>query len=123
MKNIRTVTVRLADLADRLGFEVSDALWPYIARKVAVGEVRLNEERASLTYPEYIPVDQMVEDVLEAMSDGRIEARPCSACGEVKDINKDDGIFGDPANLGRFVCGLCADQLSAREFHDRFLAQ
>ena len=122
MKNLRNVTVKLTDLADNLGYEVSDAFWPFIARRIAGGEIRLDEVRGTLTYPEYIPVDQMVEDVLEAMSDGRIEARPCSACGEVKDINKEDGIFGDPANLERFVCGLCADQLSAREFHDRFLA-
>ena len=121
MKNIRNVTVKLGDLADKLGFEVSETLWPFIARRIAGGEVRLDEERWTLTYPEYIPVDQMVADVLEAMSDGRIEARSCGSCGEFHDINKDDGIFGDQRNLELYVCGLCADRMSAREFYDKHL--
>ena len=121
MKNIRNVTIKLTDLADRLGFEVSAALWPFIARRIAGGEVRLDEERWTLSYPEYIPVDQMVEDVLEAMADGRIEARSCASCSEFHDINKDDGIFGDQRNLEGYVCGLCADRMSAREFYDKHL--
>ena len=70
---------------------------------------------------EWVPVDTMVEDGLEAMSDGRIEVRPCGACGEVCDINENDGIFGDPRNLERFVCRDCADRLSAREFYEKHL--
>jgi hypothetical protein len=121
VRNIRTVTVRLQDLADELGFEVSDSLWPFVADRIAGGEVRLDVARQTLSYPEYVPVDQMVADVLEAMSDGRIEARACAVCAEVVDLNRDDGIFGDPENLERFVCSRCADTLSAREFYEKHL--
>jgi hypothetical protein len=121
VKNIRNVTVRLKDLADNLGFEVSDTLWPFIAARLAGGEVRLDAESQALTYPDYIPVDQMVRDVLDAMSDGRIEARACAACAEVVDMNKEEGIFGDPESLERFICSRCADTMSAREFYEKHL--
>jgi hypothetical protein len=121
MRNVRPVTVRLTELADRLGYEVSEELWPFIADRIAQGEVRYDRAAGTLSYPDFVPVDQLVADVLEAMADGRIEARPCVSCGTVCDLNQDQGIFGDLERMERFVCSVCADRLSAREFYERYL--
>ncbi len=37
------------------------------------------------------------------------------------EADKDDGIFGDPRNLQHYLCGLCADRMSAREFYEKHL--
>ena len=100
---------------------MSDVLWPFLGRRLAGREIRHDAEKGTLTYPDYVPVDQMVADLLEAMADGRIEIRTCASCGEIRDINEEDGIFGDQENLERFVCGDCADRMSAREFYEKHL--
>jgi hypothetical protein len=118
MRNVGDITVPVSELGPRLGYEVEPKVWPLVLSRIAGGPVVWDRARGTLTYPEYVPIDRMIADVLDQIADGRITPLLCEACGEIVDMGADDGIFGDVENLEGYVCGTCADTLTARRFYE-----
>ncbi len=121
MRSLGNVSLRTSELGPRLGYEVEPKLWPLVLDRISGGVVVWDRARGTLSFPEYVPVDRMIADVLDQIADGRITPLICESCGDFVDMNADDGIFGDTENLEGYLCGTCADTLTARQFYDTHL--
>ena len=42
-------------------------------------------------------------------------------CSGYFDLNRSEGIFGDPEELEQFICMPCAETMSAREYYETFV--
>ena len=119
MKNIHTLTKDIGELNVALDTHFDTPFWSFIFSKIGYNEITFNAEEGTVTYPEFIPLEDMVRDVLDRVD--QEQTIVCAACRCVFDLNEEDGIFGDPEKLARFLCRRCSEEISARDFYYKYL--
>lgn len=119
MKNIQNRTTDIGELNVALGKEFDTPFWSLIFSKIGYNEIVFDAEEGTVTYPDFIPIEDMIRDVLDRLDEEQTIA--CEVCRQVFDINEEDGIFGDPQRLKRFLCRRCSEVTSARDFYYRYL--
>ena len=75
----------------------------------------------TIRYPSFVPFKQLAEEWIEGIEQGLYDVRQCVRCAGYFDVGKADGIFADPAEMEGFLCGSCADSITAREFFEKYL--
>ena len=68
-----------------------------------------------------MPFAQLAKDFIEGVDQGLHDLRRCLKCDGTFDLGKDEGIFARPSDMEGFVCAKCAESMTAREFHDKFM--
>lgn len=119
MKNIDNATRNIGELNVALNTTFDTRYWCFIFKKIGYNEVLFDADKGTVTYPEFIPLEDMIRDVLEELD--RDQTLVCIACDQVFDMNEEEGIFGDLENLDRFLCRNCSEGISAREFYFKYL--
>ena len=85
----------------------------FLIAQVNYNEVTFDQATEQIVFAEYIPLTGLLNEVIEKVTQGTIAATQCAACQRYADMNKEDGIFGDTANLERFyLSGMRPDALS-----------
>lgn len=115
MKRIQDRSETYAELGARFGREPTRGFWQFVLVRVQMREIQIGEE--GIRYPEYIPLEEVVQEILRAIDAEEIFLRPCIQCGEYHDLNEAEGIFGNFEALERFLCRDCAETMSAWEFY------
>jgi hypothetical protein len=120
-KELKTTRWSVDEANAHLGRSLDGDYWRFLIRQVGYREVTFDPQGQAIEFPEYVPLQTLLEEVLERLDRGEIAASQCQVCGTYWDINTDDGIFGDTRNLERFICRPCAERLSAWDFFQRYL--
>jgi len=121
MKQIRTAHIDVLE-ADRLaGRQLGRGLWALVLGKLHNSEIRMDPQTGVIHYPEFIPFEELVRDVLRRIDAGEITPRTCRSCRGTFDVNEEEGIFGDLDALENFLCRPCSETVTAREFYEKYL--
>ena len=123
MKAIKTTVWTVLEANQRLKTDYSSAYWAFLIRMLNYQEVKFDATEGKISFFDYIPLTELLNEVGKQIKDSTITPQICRVCSEYFDINKEDGIFGDPANLERFICKTCAKKLSALDFYMHHLVQ
>ena len=122
MRNIRDKSLTWSALNQRFGRSDPVGFWEILATRIGMSDVRWAKDRQAIVFPEYIPVETIVADLLQEVDRGNMRLAPCAVCGQWHDGIRDPGIYSDPAGKGGFICRACAGKMSAWEFyHDHLL--
>ena len=121
MKDLRTASWDVAEANQRLQQDFTAQYWAFLIAQVNYNEVTFDQATEQIVFAEYIPLTGLLDEVLEKIGQGTIALTQCTACQRYADMNKEDGIFGDAANLERFICQECAQTLSAWDFYHQYL--
>ena len=119
MKNIRNRNTDIGELNVALGTEFDTAYWKFLFARIGYNEIVFDAEKGTVTYPEFVPLEDMIRDVLENLD--REQTVTCVVCRGIFDLNEEEGIFGDPERLDRFLCRRCSEATSARDFYFKYL--
>ncbi len=92
--------------------------WEFLIKQINYKEIRFENSR--ITFPPFIPFVEVVKEILQEIEEG-METACCRVCQKYFNIDQEDGIFGDPQNLDRFICKACSLTLSARDFYEKYL--
>jgi hypothetical protein len=119
MKHIRNCTRDIGELNVALHTTFDTSYWQLVFSRISYDEVVFDAEKGTVTYPEFIPLEDMIRDVAQALE--QEQTATCVACRRLFLLNEEDGIFGDPENLSQFLCKACSETISAREFYYKYL--
>ncbi len=120
MKNVRNITKNVAELNVALRRSYDLGYWSFIFDKVGYKEIVFDQSTGEVSYPEFVPLEELVENLLEGLD--AIPTATCAVCRAHFDLNEEEGIFGDPERLEKFICRQCSETLSAREFYFKYLS-
>ena len=121
MKKLQTTSWDIAEANQRLQQDLSAQYWAFLVSQINYDEVYFDQEHGQIVFAEYIPLTGLLEEVLAKIAQGAIAVTKCAVCQRYADMNTEEGIFGDSANLERFVCQACAQKLSAWDFYHQYL--
>ena len=93
--------------------------WLFILKQTHYPEIYFDTQEEKIVCPGFIPFADLATEVINDLDMGTV--RRCQTCEKVFDINKEEGIFGNPANLDHFICQTCAEAMSAKTFFDKHL--
>ena len=117
MRNIRDKVIDVSQLNERFQREETPAFWSFVVAQIGYEEVKFLADRQGVQYPEFIPVEEMIGDVLKDLAKGRFRPEACRLCKRTFDAIKAPGIFANRGEKTGFICGDCAKKLSAWEFY------
>ncbi|MFQ5560422.1 MAG: hypothetical protein ACE5FU_07550 [Nitrospinota bacterium] len=121
MKEIRMERWNLEEANTRIGKNFDEKYWRFLVTQIVqYPEISFSSTKG-IESPSYIPLKEVILEILGEIDGGSIDVESCEVCKEYFDINKEDGIFGDPSALKNFICQSCSLKLSAKEFFDTFL--
>lgn len=123
MKAINTTVWTVLEANQRLKTDYSSAYWAFLIRMLNCQEVKFDVTEGKISFSNYIPLTELLNEVGKQIQDSTIVPQICRVCSEYFDINREDGIFGNPANLEGFICKTCAEKLSALDFYMHHLVQ
>ncbi|MBF0383038.1 MAG: hypothetical protein HQL69_18610 [Magnetococcales bacterium] len=95
--------------------------WLFIIQNMNYPEIKYDPDSGQITSPGFIPFKDLALEVIQDLEGKKDEVKECLVCTQYFDINKEDGIFGDPENLDGFICGGCSMQISAKEFYEKYM--
>ncbi len=119
MKRIQDRFESYSDLGARFGRDPTRGFWQFVLVRLHMRDIQIGEE--GIRYPEYVPLEEIVQEVLRGIDAEEILLRPCCRCGEYHDLNDAEGIFGNFEALERFICRHCAEEMSAWDFYQDYL--
>lgn len=119
MKNVHNRTRNLGELNLDLGVTFNTDYWAFIFARVGYPEIVFDAASAVVTYPEFVPLEDLLRDVIRGLDRDQVVA--CEECRGLFDIGEEDGIFGDPEKLEGFLCRRCSETTSARDFYYKHL--
>lgn len=99
--------------------EFDKELWRLIVGRMDYEEIIFDRENEEIVAPDFIPFADLAMEVIAEMDPASIHR--CQVCSQIFDINKEDGIFGDPTNLDHFLCQSCSESMSAKTFFNKHL--
>lgn len=121
VKTLKTLAWDINEANQRLEQDFSPEYWAFLIGQIHYQEVTFEKAAQQIIFAEYIPLKNLVGEVLTRISRGAIAVTRCQVCQRYCDMNKEDGIFGDSHNLERFICKGCARTLSAWDFYHQHL--
>lgn len=122
-REIRDVRLTVAQANEELGVDMEPAFWEALVGMLSYPDVSYDPKTQTIRYPEFVPFGQLAKEWIEGIEQGIYDVRRCVRCAGYFDLSRADGIFTDPEERTGFLCGSCADSITAREFHDRYLAR
>jgi len=120
MKRIQRETVTVAQANEILGVDMEPAFWEALVRIIAYPELEYAAGAQEISFPNYIPFQELAREWIEGIEQGIHDIRLCEICAVYFDVDQTDGIFGNAEELTEFICAPCADRMTAREYYDRF---
>ena len=122
MKRIQRETVTVAQANEILGVDMEPAFWEALVRIIAYPELEYAVGAQEISFPNYIPFQELAREWIEGIESGIYDVRLCEHCAKYFDLNETDGIFARPDELEGFICMPCAEKMSAREFFEQYLS-
>lgn len=110
------------ELGTRLGASIDRARLVFLIRRLAYPEVRVQSEGEAVSFPGFVPLADLLAEVLADIDRGAVAVQRCRVCTQDFDIDTEEGVFGDYNELTRFICRGCAESLSAWAFCQQHLA-
>ena len=102
-----------------VGRNFDKEFWQFILQQINYDEIFLDTQKEEIACPGFIPFADLAIELIDDLDSSAIHR--CQICAKVFDINKEDGIFGDPENLDHFICQSCSETLSAKSFYNKYL--
>ncbi len=112
-------TIQEANAIVQQAFEAG--YWRFIIQNMDYPEIELDPEGERIRCPGFIPFKELALEVIDDLAKKKDDIKRCRACEHYFDINREDGIFGDPQNFERFICQGCAESMSAKVFFEKHL--
>jgi hypothetical protein len=119
MPNLPIKKLSIEEANHSLQVDFDQNYWKFLVKQINYREIHF--EQGAIVFPPFIPFEEVVKEILQEIKDGEIETACCQVCQSYFNINQEDGIFGDPQNLDRFICKDCSLKISAREFYENHL--
>jgi len=95
--------------------------WIFIIQSLNYPEITYDKNSDQITCPGFIPFRELALEVIDDLQQKRGDIKECEICHGYFDINSEEGIFGDPGRLEKFICNGCSCKISGRDFYDKFL--
>jgi hypothetical protein len=95
--------------------------WGALVRMIAYPELRFDPATNVVTYPSYVPFEQMAREWIEGIEQGLHDVRACEACRGYFEVGREPGIFAHPSEMRGFICMACAEGMTAREFYEKHM--
>ncbi len=119
MREIGSKTTTIGELNVALDRTFDTGYWTFLFARIAYPEIVFNPATGDVTYPEFVPLEDLVRDAVDGL--GASEIVTCAVCRRYFALDEEDGIFGDPVRLERFICRACSESLSARDYYRNYL--
>lgn len=121
MKNVKEESLSVSAANQALTVNLEARMWKFIVRTINYPELRFDSTTDSICFMSYIPFTTLAKEWIAGNTEGLYDVRKCEDCGEYFDVNKTDGIYGNPGDLEEFICFPCAERMTAREYYERFI--
>ncbi len=120
-KNVKEESLSVSAANQALTVNLEARMWKFIVRTINYPELRFDSTTDSICFMSYIPFTTLAKEWIAGNTEGLYDVRKCEDCGEYFDVNKTDGIYGNPGDLEEFICFPCAERMTAREYYERFI--
>ena len=121
MRNIKDEVLTIAQANDELGVEMEPSFWETLVSMLSYPDVTYDAASQTIRYPSFVPFKQLASEWIEGIEQGIYDVRQCVRCAGYFDMGKADGIFTEPVETEGFLCGRCADSITAREYFEKYL--
>ncbi len=122
MRQIRTEKLPGAEANRLLKVAMEPGFWESLVRLIAYPELRYDPATQTLSFPSYVPFEQLARDWIEGIEQGLNDVRQCQHCRHYFDVGRDPGIYAEPKEARGFVCMKCAESMTAREFYEKYMS-
>jgi len=122
LKNIKTISWKITEANEQVEQELDEKYWDFLINRINYKEISFDAKKKEIVFAAFIPVRDIIIETLEEIEKGYIDVLQCRVCEGYFDINKNEGIFGDPQKLKHFICDKCSRNISAKDFYDKHLA-
>jgi hypothetical protein len=95
--------------------------WIFIIQNMNYPEITYDLEADIISCPGFIPFRELAVEVINDLENHNSDIKDCKVCTMFFNVNTEDGIFGDPANMDSFICNPCSKKISAKEFYESFM--
>ncbi|MBF0454237.1 MAG: hypothetical protein HQL72_05385 [Magnetococcales bacterium] len=122
MKSNQPFNTYSLDEANTLIKQQFDAkYWLFIIQNMNYPEISFDTANNAISCPGFIPFRDLALEVVADLDRQKSDVKKCQVCQHFFDVNKEEGIFGDPEKLERFICKACSQNISARTFYENYL--
>jgi hypothetical protein len=119
MREVHDARIKLALLKGRLKLDRPAPFFEFLIRRIGLKDVRI--EGDEIVYASFIPIETLLRESAGALDAEGVKAGACEKCGAWFDVDHDDGIFRDPAQLEGFLCRRCAEEMTAWAYFQDWL--
>ncbi|MBF0381405.1 MAG: hypothetical protein HQL69_10325 [Magnetococcales bacterium] len=102
--------------------DYSASYWIFIIQNMNYPEITYDVDADIIFCPGFIPFRELAVEIINDLDSRMDDIKDCQVCTMYFDVNKEDGIFGEPEKLNRFICSTCAQKISAKEFYESYMA-
>ncbi len=121
MKNIRQSSLSVTEANQALDVDFEASMWAFMVKTINYPDLEFEPATDSICYMSYVPFKALAKEWIAEINEGPYDIRKCEVCAGYFDVNKTDGIYGNPADLEEFICFPCAERMTAREYYERFI--
>ena len=121
MKNIRQTSLSVTAANQALNVDFEARMWEFMVTMMNYPELEFDTTTDSICFMNYVPFETLAKEWIAGINEGTYDIRNCEVCAGYFDVNKTDGIYGNPADLEEFICFPCAERMTAREYYERFI--
>ena len=121
MKNIKQESLSVTAVNQALNVDLEANMWEFIIRMINYPELKFDPATDSICFMGYVPFKSLAKEWIAGINEGIYDVRSCECCAGYFDVNKTDGIYGNPDDLEEFICFPCAERMTAREYYERFI--
>ena len=116
---IKTYSLQEANVFVQKDFSVN--YWVFIVQIISYPDIKCDPENGQITCPDFIPFKDLALEVIRDLECRTKDIKECQVCSMYFDINKEEGIFGDPNKLNNFICDGCSKKITAKEFYEQHM--
>lgn len=121
MQHIKKETLTIADINKAHNVELDTAMWAFIVKAINYKELTFDAKTNLIHIDGYVPFAELAKEWINGIADGSFDVRKCELCNVLFDVNKEEGIYGKPADFEEFICMPCAEKMTARNYYERFI--
>ncbi len=121
MQHIQKKTLTIADANKTHNVELDSAMWAFIVKSINYRELTFDAKTKLIHIDGYVPFEGLAKEWINGIANGSFDVCKCELCNEFFDLNKEAGIFGRPDDLDEFICMSCAENMTARNYYERFI--
>lgn len=121
MKNVRQESLSVTKANQALNVDLEASMWEFIVSMINYPELEFDSATDSICFIGYVPFKALAKELIAGINDGTYDVRNCACCAGYFDVNKTDGIYGNPQDFEEFICFPCAERMTAREYYERFI--